>query len=208
MTNLESILKSRDITLPTKVHVVSQSYGFSSSCVWMWELDYKESWVLKNWCFWTVVLEKTLESPLDCKEIKPVNPQGNQPWLFSGRTDAEAEILILWLPDGKSQFIRKNPDAGKIEGRRRRIWQRTRWLVGITDSMDLSLSGDGRWWRTGKPGMLQSMGLQRAGHDWVTEQQHWDCVTKHFILPIICQSLQQPDESQWAIHSSNQHFRA
>ena len=108
----------------------------------------------------------------------------------------------------RTNSLEKTLRLGKIEGRRRRIWQRTRWLVGITDSMDLSLSGDGRWWRTGKPGMLQSMGLQRAGHDWVTEQQHWDCVTKHFILPIICQSLQQPDESQWAIHSSNQHFRA
>ena len=79
----------------------------------MWELDHKEGWVLKNWCFWTVVLEKTLESPLDCKEIKPVNPKGNQPWTFIGRTDAEAEALILWLPDAKSQLTGKDPDAGK-----------------------------------------------------------------------------------------------
>ena len=90
----------------------SQSYGFSSSHVWMWDLDHKESWVLKNWCFWTVVLEKTLESPLDCTEIKPVNPKGNQSWIFIGRTDAEAEVPILWPPD-KSWFTRKDPDTGK-----------------------------------------------------------------------------------------------
>ena len=91
----------------------SQSYGFSSSHVWMWELDYKESWALKNWCFWTVVLEKTLESPLDCKKIKSVNPKQNQPWIFIGRTGAEAETPIFWPPDVKSQPIEKDPDAGK-----------------------------------------------------------------------------------------------
>ena len=90
----------------------SQSYGFSSSQVWMWESDHKEGWVLKNLWFWTVVLDKTLENPLDCKEIKPVNPKGNQSWIFTGRTDAEAESPILWLPDGKSQLIGKDPDAG------------------------------------------------------------------------------------------------
>ena len=91
----------------------SQSYSFSSSHVWMWELDHKEGWVLKNWCFWTVVLEKTLDSPLDCKEIKPVNLKGRQPWIFIGRTDAEVEAPILGSPDAKSRFIRKNPDGGK-----------------------------------------------------------------------------------------------
>ena len=91
----------------------SQSYSFSSSHVWMWELDHKESWVLKNWCFWTVVLEKTLESPLDCKEIKLVNTKGNQSWIFIGRTDAAAETPILWPPDANSWFIGKDPDAGK-----------------------------------------------------------------------------------------------
>ena len=91
----------------------NQSYGFSSSHVWMWELDYKESWTLKNWCFWTVVLEKTPESPLDYKEIQPVNPKGNQSWIFIGRTDAEAETPILWPPDAKSWLIGKDPDAGK-----------------------------------------------------------------------------------------------
>ena len=89
----------------------SQSYGFSTSHVWMWELDYKESWALKNWWFWTVVLEKTLESPLDCKEIQPVHPKGNQSWIFIGRTDAEAETPILWPPDVKNWLIWKDPDA-------------------------------------------------------------------------------------------------
>ena len=91
----------------------SQSCGFSSSHVWMWELNYKESWALNNWCFWTVVLEKTLESPLDCKEIQPVNPKGNQPWIFIGRTNVEAETPILWPPDAKNWLTGKDPDAGK-----------------------------------------------------------------------------------------------
>ena len=91
----------------------SQSYGFSSSHVWMWELDYEESWALKNWCLWTVVLKKTLESPLDYKEIQPVHPKGNQSWIFIGRTDAEAETPIIWPPDAKNWPIRKDPDPGK-----------------------------------------------------------------------------------------------
>ena len=94
----------------------SQSYGFSSSHVWMWELEYKESWGLKNWCFWTVVLEKTLESPLDCKEIKPVHPNGDQSWVFIGRTDAKAETPILWPLDVKNWLIWRDPDAGKDWG--------------------------------------------------------------------------------------------
>ena len=109
MTNLDSILKSRSITLPTKVRLVS--YGFSSSQVWMSELDDKEGWAPKNWCFWTVVLEKTLESPFNCKEIKSVNSKGNQSWIFLGRTDAEAPIT--WPPNAKSWLIRKDPDSGK-----------------------------------------------------------------------------------------------
>ena len=91
----------------------SQSYGFSSSHVWMWELNYKESWAPKNWCFWTVMLEKTLESPLNCKEIQPIYPKGNQSWIFIGRTDVEAETLILWPPDTKNWLTRKDPDARK-----------------------------------------------------------------------------------------------
>ena len=94
----------------------SQSYGFSSSHVWMWELDHKEGWTLKNWCFWTVVLEKAVESPLDCKEIQPVNSKGNQPWIFIGSTDAETDTPVLWPPEGKSRLIRKDPDAGKDWG--------------------------------------------------------------------------------------------
>ena len=111
MINLDNVLKSRNITLPTKVCLSSQSYGFSSSHVWIWELDHKEGWMLKNWCFWTVVLEQTPENPLDCKEIQPVNPKGNQSWIFIGRTDAEAPIL--WPPDARSRLIGKDPDAGK-----------------------------------------------------------------------------------------------
>ena len=105
----------------------------------MWELDYKESWVPKNWCFWTVVLEKTLESPFECK-IKPVHPKGNQSWIFTGRTDVEAEAPILQPPDVKNWLIGKDPDAGKDWGRRRRGCQRMRWLDGIINSMDLNLS--------------------------------------------------------------------
>ena len=94
----------------------SQSYGFSSNHVWMWELDYKENWAPKNWCFWSAVLENTLESPLACKEIQPVHPKGNQSWIFTGRTDAEAETAILWPPDAKNWFTGKDPDAGKDWG--------------------------------------------------------------------------------------------
>ena len=112
MTNLDSILKSRDITLTTKVCLV-KAMVFSSDHVWMWELDYKESWAPKNWCFWTVVLDKTLESPLDCKEIQPVHPKGNQSRIFTGRTDVEVETPILWPPDAKNWVIWKDPDAGK-----------------------------------------------------------------------------------------------
>ena len=119
-----------------------QGYGFSCSHVWMWELDCEEGWVLKNWCFWTVVLEKTLESPLDCKEIPPVHPKGDQSWVFFGRNDAEAETPILWPPHAKRWLIGKDPDAGRDWGQEKGITEDER-LDGITDSMDVSLS---RFW--------------------------------------------------------------
>jgi len=137
MTNLDSILKSRDITLPSQP---SQSYGFSSSHVWMRELDYKESSALKYWFFWTVVLEKTHESPLDFKEIQPVHPKGNQSWIFIERTDAEAETPKFDDLIGRSDSLEKTLILGKIEGGRKRGWQKIRWLDGITDSMDMSFS--------------------------------------------------------------------
>ena len=117
----------------------SQGYGFSRGHVWMWELDCEESRVLKNWCFWTVVLEKTLESPLDCKEIQPVHPKGDKPWVFTARTDAEAETLILWPPHAKSWLVGKDPDAGRDWEQEEKGRQRIRWLDGITGSMDVSL---------------------------------------------------------------------
>ena len=115
----------------------SQSYGFSSGHIWMCELDYKESWALKNWCFWTVVLEKTLESPLDCKEIQAVHPKGSQSGIFIGRTDAEAETLILWMQ--RADSFEKTLMLGKIQGRKRRQ-QRMKWLDGIVDTLDVNLS--------------------------------------------------------------------
>ena len=117
VTNLDSVLKSRDITSQTVTKgLYSKSYGFSSSHVWVWNLNHKESRVAKNLCFWIMMLEKTLESLLDCKEIKLVNPKENQPWIFIGRTDVEVEAPILWSPDMKSQLFGKDPDAGKDWG--------------------------------------------------------------------------------------------
>ena len=118
----------------------SQGYGFSSSHVWMWELDYKERWAQKNWCFWTVVLEKTLESPLDCKEIQPVHSEGDQSWIFIGRTDVEAENQYFGHLVWRTDSLEKTLMLGKIEGGRRRERQRIRGLDGITDSMDMNLS--------------------------------------------------------------------
>ena len=112
MSNLDSILKTRDIIFANN-SPSSQGYGFSSSHVWMWELDYKESWAPKNWCFWTVVLEKTLASPLDCKEVQPVHSKGDQSWVFIGRTDVEAETPIFWPPDAKIWLIWEDPDGEK-----------------------------------------------------------------------------------------------
>ena len=135
----------------------------------MWELDYKESWALKNWCFWTVVLEKIFKSPLDCKDIQPVHSKGDQSWIFIGRTDAKAETPILWPPDAKSWLIWKDPDAGKDWGQEERettgwdgwMASRTQWTWVWVDSRS--------WWWTGWPGMLRFKGSQRVGHDWATE---------------------------------------
>ena len=137
MASLDSILKSRDITLLTKVRVVKAI----RSHVWMWELDHKEIWVPKNWCFWTVALEKTLKSPLDSKEIKPVSQSQRKSTLkIHWKDTAEAKAPILWPPDAKHQLTGKDPDTGEIEGRRRRGQQSLTWLDGITDSVDMSLS--------------------------------------------------------------------
>ena len=132
MTNLDNILKSRDITFLTKVHLV-KAMVFPYIHVQMWELNYKESWVLKNGCFWTMVLEKTLESPLDCKEIKPVNPKGNQSWIFTEGLMLTLKFQYFGYLMWRTDSLEKTLMLGKIEGRRRRGWQRMRWLDGITD---------------------------------------------------------------------------
>ena len=171
----------------------SQSCGFSSSHVWLWEWDHKESWALKNWCFRTVVMEKTLESPLDCKEIKPVHPKGDQSWVFIGRTDAEAESLILWLLDGKNWFIGEDPDAGKGWGQKETGAtedEMVGWHHWLNQHEFEQTQGE---WRTGKLGVLQFrvwrtgklgvLGSQRAGHDLATEQQKQEKTEKEKLEP-------------------------
>ena len=139
LTNLDCMWKKQRYHLLDK-GPYNQSYGFSSGHVWMWELDHKESWALKNWNFQTVVLKTTLESLLDSKEIKPVNPKENQPRIFIGRIDAEAEASVLWPPDMKSQLTGKDPEAGKDWGQEEKGIQRMRWLDGIIDTMDMRFS--------------------------------------------------------------------
>ena len=154
-------IKKQRHHFPNKVPY-SQSYGFSSSHIQMWELDHKEGWALKNWCFRIVVLEKTLESPLDCKEIQPVNPKGNQPWIFIGRTDAEAPMV--WPPDGKSCLFGKDPNSGKDWRKKKGVAEdamvrQHHWLS------EHEWVNSRRQWKTEEPGVLQSMGSQRVECD-------------------------------------------
>ena len=140
----------------------------------MWKLDCEESWALKNWCFWTLVLEKTLESPLDCKEIQPVHSEGDQPWDFFGRNDAKAETPVLWTPHAKSWLIRKDADAGRDWGAGGegddRGWDG--WMASLTRWTRIWVNS-GSWWWTGRPGVLRFLGLQRVRHDWATELNWW-----------------------------------
>ena len=196
MTNRDSILKSRDITLSTKVPLVKAMVF--PVVMYECELDYKESWAPKNWCFWTVVLEKTLESPLYCKEIQPVYPKGDQSWAFVGRTDVEAETPILWPPDAKSWLIWKDPDAGKDWGQEEK---------GTTEDEMVGwhhrLNGHGFGWTLGvgdEQGGLTCCGSWscRVGHDWTTELNWMDLemITlsevsqsekeKHQMISLIC----------------------
>ena len=174
MTNLDSILKSRDITLPTKVRLV-KAMVFSSGHVWMWELDCEESWAPKNWCFWTMVLEKTPDSPLGCKEIQPVHSEEYQPWDFFGRNDAKAETPVLWPPHVKSWLIGKDSDAGRDCGQEEK---------GTTEDEIAGwhhwLNGHESEWTPGGLACCNSWG-HRVRHDWVTEL-NWTwyvCIIPH-----------------------------
>ena len=158
----------------------SQGYGFSSGHVWIWELDYKASWVPRNWWFWTVVLEKTLESPLDGTEIQPVHSERDLSWVFIGRTDAEAETPILWPPDVKSWRTGKDPDAGKDWGQEEKRVQRMSQLDGITDLMSMNLSILWRQWRTKEFGLLLS---RRVRWDLATERQQQGT---HTVIRCMC----------------------
>ena len=168
MTNLDNILKSRDITLPAKVHLV-KAMVYSSSHVWIWELDHKEGWAPKNWCFWTVVLEKTLERPLDYKEIQPANPKGNQSWIFIGRTDAEAESPILWSPDaGKDRrWEEKGTTEDEMVG-----WHH--WFNGTCLNKLQEMMKDREAWRAAVHGGTES---RPQLSDWTTtcDRCWWLC---------------------------------
>ena len=171
MTNLESTLKSRDITLPTKVQIVKNYWFFQWSCMDM-RAGHKAGWVPKNWCFWTVVLEKTLQSPLDCK-IKPINSKRNQPWLVTGRANAEAPIL--WPLDVKSQVIGKDLMLGKMEGKRRKWHKRWNGQIASLTQWIWIWTNSGRQWRTGEPGMLHAVhGVTKSR----TQLSNWTTTTK------------------------------
>ena len=150
----------------------------------MWDLDCEESWVPKNWCFWTVMLGKTPESPLDCKKIQSVYSKGDQSWVFFLRTDAKAETPVLWPPHVKSWLIGKTLILGGIGGRRRRGWQRIRWLGRISDSMEMSFVNSGYWWWTGRPpGMLRFMGHKESDR---TEWLNWAELNWCFLWRNVC----------------------
>ena len=155
----------------------------------MWELDYKESWLQKNWCFWTVVLEKTLESPLDCKEIQPVHSKRDQSWVFFGRNDAKAETPVLWPPNWKSWLIGKDSDAERDWGQEEKGtteyemagWNRV-WVSGLTHWTWVWVNS-GSWWWTGRPGVLRFMGSQRVGYNWATELKWTELSMKKLAKP-------------------------
>ena len=154
----------------------------------MWELDCEESWALKNWCFWSVVLEKTLESPLDCKEIQPVHPKGNQFCVFTGRIDAEAETPVLWPPHAKSWLNGKKlwcwEGLGAGGEGDDRGWDG--WMASLTRWTWVWVNC-GSWWWTGRPGVLWFMGLQRVGHDWATELNWTELIKKmNYLFGILC----------------------
>ena len=168
MTNLDSILKSRDITLPTKIHLV-KAMVFPVVNVWMWDLDYKENWALKNWCFWTVVLEKTLESPLDCKEIHPVSPKETSPEYSLEGLMLKLKLQYFGHLMRRADSLEKTLMLGKIEGRRRRGRRRwDGWMASRTQWTWVWINSE-IWWWTERPGVLKSLGWQTVRHDWATE---------------------------------------
>ena len=182
-TNLDSVLKTRDFTLLTKAKLLSsQSYCFSSGHVQMWALECKEGWAPRTDAFELWCWRRLLKGPLDNKEIQPVHPKGNQPWIFIESTDAEAEVPILWPADAKSWLIGKDPDAGKDwrKEEKRMTEDEMGWMVSLIHWAWV-WANSWRWWWTGKPGILQSMESQRVGHTWVTEQQQ-----PHWPITVIC----------------------
>ena len=184
MTDLDNVLKSSSITLLTKVCVVKKV--FFSSHVWMWELDHTEGWALKNWCFWIVVLEKTLESPLECKEIQSINLKGNHPWIFIGRTDVETKAPILWPPKGKSRLIRKDPDAGKNWGQEEKeatadvMVEWHHWLKGMRLSQLLEIVKDRKTWHEAVHEVTKS---QTGLSDWITTTKSNWMIDLHWFFP-------------------------
>ena len=192
MANLDRILKSRDITLPTKVHIIKAViFPVVMYTCKSWTIEKAEC--QKNWCFRVVVLEKTLESRLDCKEIKPVNPKGNQPWIVIGRTDAEAEAPILWPPDAKSWLIAKHPDAGKDWRKRgdNRGWGV--WVESPTQQTWIWANA-GSYWRTGEPGVLQSVGVTKSQ----TQLSNWTTTATCFIT-YVCRTILNLSEINFSI---------